>query len=47
MPPGCLGGTRITLVNRVFIRGSPQLFVALLKRFQCVSIAEKKDRFGY
>jgi hypothetical protein len=42
MSPGCLGGTRTTLVNRVSIRGSPRLFLDLIKRFQRLSITNKE-----
>jgi hypothetical protein len=42
MSPGCLGGTRMTLVDWVFIRGSPQLFLDLIKRFQCFSAMNKE-----
>jgi hypothetical protein len=42
MSPGCLAGTQITLVNRVFIRGSPLLFLDLIKRFQSFSVIDKE-----
>jgi len=51
MSPDCLtggySGKWITLVNRVFIQGSPQLFVALIIRFHRFSTTAKRDRFKY
>ena len=32
----------MTLVNRVFIRGSPLLFLDLIKRFQRFSVMDKE-----
>jgi hypothetical protein len=42
MSPGCLGGTRTTLVNRVSIPGSPRLFLDLIIRVQFFSIRNKE-----
>jgi hypothetical protein len=46
-PDGRILGKRVTVVNRVPIRGLPQLFLASINRFQCFSAITKRDRFEY
>jgi len=47
MFPDCLAGTRITLVNRVFVRGSSRLLIVQIIRFQCFAAITKRDCFKY
>jgi hypothetical protein len=42
---GGYSGTPATLINWLFIPGSPQLFVALVKPFQFLTTIAKRDRF--
>jgi hypothetical protein len=42
MSPGCLAGTRTTLVNWVLIRGPCQLFSGLITLFQRYSVMNKE-----